>query len=114
MISETPRIDIHPDHWEIVRRILQTHVPQAVVWVFGSRATGRYHTASDIDLVLYGPVPQDVIDRLYTVFEESPLPFRVDILGYNLITHAGLRGHIDEVGVRFLGELQTNLMRSTK
>jgi uncharacterized protein len=72
------------------------------VRVFGSRATGLYKLTSDIDLVVYGPISQTAIDRLWTLFEESPLPFRVDIVAYALITHSGLRGHIDQAAKPFL------------
>jgi uncharacterized protein len=72
------------------------------VGIFGSRATGRYKPESDIDLVLYGPVAQANIDRLWTTFEEGSLPFRVDILAYQLITHGPLRQHIDNAVQTFL------------
>jgi uncharacterized protein len=80
-----------------IQSTLEHYAPEAtMLCVFGSRATGRYKAESDLDLVVYGPVAQSDIDRLFTVFEESFLPIRVDILAYDLITHAPLRHHIDE------------------
>lgn len=38
MNLQTPNIDISPDQWDIVRNILQEHVPGLEVWAFGSRA----------------------------------------------------------------------------
>jgi predicted nucleotidyltransferase len=68
------------------------------VAVFGSRATGQYRPNSDIDLVLYGPVEEKTIDRLYTLFMDSSLPLKVDMQAYAHIAHPPLRQHIDEVG----------------
>ena len=95
MISETPRIDIHPDHWEIVRRILQTRVPQAVVWVFGSRVTGNAKAFSDLDIAIITtqPLPLDVSASLSDDFSESDLPYKVDVVDW-ATTNASFRNII--------------------
>ena len=49
---KTPLIDIHPDHWAIVRDILQKHVPRHEVWAFGSRAKWTAKEYSDLDLAV--------------------------------------------------------------
>jgi len=67
------------------------------VGLFGSRATGTYRDNSDIDMVLYGPLSPHDVDRLYTLFDESPLPFRVDIMAFDLIDHPRLKHHITTV-----------------
>lgn len=49
----TNRVDIRPDHLEIVQGILRKHLPEDVkVWVFGSRAHGTTRDSSDLDLAL--------------------------------------------------------------
>ena len=95
MINETPPIDIHPDHWEIVRRILQTHVPQAVVWVFGSRANGNAKAFSDLDIAIITtqPLPLDVSASLRDDFSESDLPYKVDVVDW-ATTNASFRNII--------------------
>jgi predicted nucleotidyltransferase len=72
------------------------------VSLFGSRATGRARPNSDIDLVLYGPVPEATVDRLRQRFEDSMLPVTVDLLVYDRIADAALKAHIDRVGRRLL------------
>lgn len=67
--------------------------------LFGSRATGRAQPNSDIDLVLYGPIDQATLDRLWTLFDESGLSRRVDLMAYDLIEHPPLKAHIDRVMV---------------
>ncbi len=67
------------------------------VGLFGSRATGTAQPASDIDLVLYGPIDEATTDRLWTLFDDSGLARKVDVLAYDLITYPPLKAHIDAV-----------------
>ena len=68
--------------------------------LFGSRATGKHRSHSDIDLVIYGAVREAAIDRLRTLFIESNLPVSVDILSYDGITCLPLKEHVDAVRQR--------------
>ena len=86
------------DHRDLLRDILATSGDRIDrVAVFGSRATGRYRPNSDLDLVLYGSADAAVCDRLWTLFQESPLPFSVDVVSYAAIDSPPLRAHIDAV-----------------
>ena len=68
------------------------------VSIFGSRATATYKSYSDIDLVLYGSISESGIDRLWTLFNESNLPYKVDINAYHLTHYPPLKRHIDQFG----------------
>ena len=68
--------------------------------LFGSRATGKHRSHSDIDIVIHGAVGEAAIDRLRTLFIESNLSVSVSILNYERITYRPLREHIDAVGQR--------------
>jgi len=66
-----------------VRSILRDHLPDDVqVAVFGSRAGGRVKPFSDLDLVLEGPapLPWSLLGTLADAFDESLLPFKVDLI----------------------------------
>ena len=76
-------IDIRADHLGIVQAVLRRHLPGGVkVWVFGSRATWMTKDSSDLDLALEGDreVPPRSLSALEVAFEESDLPFAVDIV----------------------------------
>jgi uncharacterized protein len=66
--------------------ILRRQVPPGVeVFAYGSRAHGRnLKTFSDLDLCLRGSasVPWEVVARLRIAFEDSDLPFRVDVVDW--------------------------------
>ena len=81
-MSETaPRVDLRPDHLEIVQDILRRHLPARRVVAFGSRATWMAKEYSDLDLAILGdePVPLDAVAALADGFSESDLPFKVDV-----------------------------------
>ena len=83
---------------EQLREILNTAAERIErVAVFGSRATGRFRPNSDLDLVLYGSADEALCDRLWTLLQESSLPFSVDIVSYAAIINPALRAHIDAV-----------------
>lgn len=79
-----PQIDIRPDHWAIVRDILQRHVPQHAVWAFGSRAKWTAKEYSDLDLAIItdSPLPLATSAALAEDFSESDLPWKVDIVDW--------------------------------
>ncbi|MCX7691776.1 MAG: restriction endonuclease subunit S, partial [Tepidimonas taiwanensis] len=83
-MPDIPNIDIRPDHWEIVKSILQKHVPQYEVWAFGSRAKWTAKEYSDLDLAIITdePLSLDVSARLSDAFSESDLPWRVDVVDW--------------------------------
>jgi predicted nucleotidyltransferase len=66
------------------------------VALFGSRATGKFRNNSDIDLVVYGEIGEGDVDRIWTLFDNCNLAYKVDIVGYNLITNPELKIHIDK------------------
>lgn len=84
MSAETPLIDIRPDHWEIVQRILQEHVPNLEVWAFGSRAKWSAKEFSDLDLAIITdePLPLDTSAALSEAFSDSDLPWKVDVVDW--------------------------------
>lgn len=81
-------LDVRAEHVELVRSLLRAHVPGCEVWAFGSRVDGTAKAYSDLDLVLVGPAATDqsVLSRLTEAFQESDLPFRVDLLDWHRIS----------------------------
>lgn len=67
------------------------------VGLFGSRATRTQKLGSDINLVLYGPLTEPMVDRLWTRFSDTLLPFSVDVVAYSHIQEPGLKRQIDAV-----------------
>ena len=81
---DVPKIDIRPDHLEIVQGILKKYVPLCEVWAFGSRAKWTAKEYSDLDLAIITdrPLSLDVSASLSDDFSESDLPWRVDVVDW--------------------------------
>lgn len=83
-MPETPNIALTAEQLQTVREILRRHIPDAVVWAYGSRVKGTATDKSDLDMVAFGNVEKQ-IQSLREDFYESSLPFRVDIFAWNQI-----------------------------
>jgi type I restriction enzyme S subunit len=85
---DQPLIDISPENWRIVRDILQRYVADREVWAFGSRAKWTAKEFSDLDIAIIGDKPLSIAltADLREAFQESALPFKVDIVDWANIT----------------------------
>jgi len=89
---------LNKEQLNIIKEILRPYAQDIEkVGLFGSRATGKYRPNSDIDMVLYGDIDEKTLDHIWTLFEESLLPVKLDVAAYNLIDYPPLKAHIDEV-----------------
>lgn len=82
MSTRLPAVNLLPDHFGVVRNILRRYVPDREVLAFGSRTTRTADDYSDLDIAIMGedPLPLPVASALSEAFEDSDLPFRVDIV----------------------------------
>ena len=73
-------IDITAEQRETVLALLQRHLPNTTAWVYGSRAQWTSRPQSDLDMVVFAtPEENSQVSDLRESFEESNLPFRVDL-----------------------------------
>lgn len=79
-----PPIDISDDHWNILKDILQRHVPDREIWAFGSRVKGTAKPFSDLDIAIICDVPMGIglLAELKESFQDSVLPFKVDVVDW--------------------------------
>src|SRR6218665_2275676 len=77
-------LDVRADHLELGLRILQQHVPDAEVWAFGSRAKWLARDSSDLDLGISAAAALsfEQMGLLREAFEESNLPYKVDVVDW--------------------------------
>lgn len=72
----------------LVKRILTSHLPpHTKVWVFGSRLTNKVKPFSDLDLLIDAgnELPPKTLIDLADEFDESDLPYKVDLLDWHSI-----------------------------
>ena len=76
----TDRLELPLRYRRELEALLREHVPDAEVWVYGSRVSGESHPASDLDLVLRGPNLEPLshgFSDLLEALEESNIPILV-------------------------------------
>ncbi|OGR03913.1 MAG: hypothetical protein A2511_08280 [Deltaproteobacteria bacterium RIFOXYD12_FULL_50_9] len=107
--SDFSRSNIEKNYFGLTDRDMQTMLdifikyPEVqTVFVFGSRAKQTHKPGSDIDLaIMNAGVRETVISKIKGDFDESSLPYTVDLVNYPVLNHAELKNHIDRVGVLF-------------
>ena len=70
---------------EIIKSILSEYPYD--FFCYGSRVKGDYTVASDLDILLKSDKPVDyiIISAIEQKFNESKLPYKVNIIDYNVI-----------------------------
>lgn len=100
---------------ETIWAIFERYPKIEKVYVFGSRAKESFKEGSDIDLVImHGGISYLDLIRIKSAFEDSDLPYTVDVLSYPDIKNKELKEHIDRVGKPFYEKkaLASSLLRT--
>jgi predicted nucleotidyltransferase len=73
-------MQISKENMAIIIAILSKYPYQ--FYLFGSRATGKARSFSDVDICYKEEIPAEIIARIAAEFDDSDLPFKVDIVGF--------------------------------
>ncbi len=88
-------IDITAEERKTVLILLARYLPNTTAWVYGSRVKWTARPESDLDVVVFAtPEQAGRVSELREAFEESNLPFRVDLFVW------------DEVSEQFCKQIQ--------
>ena len=81
-------LNVSPGQLSTIKQILAQYLSGCEVRAFGSRVNGSADSHSDIDLAVIAPGKMKLTTKtlLNEAFEESDLPFRVDIIDYNAVS----------------------------
>ncbi len=91
---------LNKDQMNNIHAILSSLPEVETAVLFGSRAMGNYKEASDIDIALIGKeINFKVLINLKDQFENSNIPYFVDLVDYQTIASEALLEHINEVGI---------------
>lgn len=79
-------VDMTAEQRATVLALLERHLPGVAAWVYGSRAKWTARPQSDLDLVVFAtPEQSGRVGALREAFEESNLPFRVDLFVWETV-----------------------------
>jgi type I restriction enzyme S subunit len=81
-------VDLRPDQLATVTAILLAEVPDYEIWAFGSRARWTAKDSSDLDLAIVSesPLSSSRLSHLKQAFEQSYLPFSVDVVDLSKVS----------------------------
>ena len=84
-----PALDVTAAERRTVLALLERHLPNTTVWAYGSRVKWTSRPASDLDLVAFARPEQGArVAELREAFEESALPFSVDLFVWDEISES--------------------------
>jgi predicted nucleotidyltransferase len=84
----------------ILKSVFAKYPSVKSIIIFGSRAKGTFTTGSDIDLAIMDKLDSDeTLPNIKNDFEDSSLPYFIDLVCYPFLTDSDFKKHIDRVGV---------------
>ena len=79
-------IDITAEQRKTILALLARHLPNTAAWVYGSRVKWTSRPQSDLDMVVFAtPEQAGRVSDLREAFDESNLPFRVDLFVWDAV-----------------------------
>lgn len=91
-------VQLEPRHLSIVKEILNNF--KITVYVFGSRIKNTAKPFSDLDLCLKDNYDKSTVRKLQDAFEESDLPFKVDVVVWSELSE-NFKKHIAADLIKF-------------
>ena len=81
-------ISVSSEEFEIIKNILNSYIKKGKVYAFGSRYKNNNRKFSDFDIAIDTgeKLSFEFLNIVKDAFEESDLPYRVDIIDYNNIS----------------------------
>lgn len=89
-------IDIEQRHLQLITQILKKYPYD--FYLFGSRVKGTAKRFSDVNLFYVEEIPIEIIYKLEEEFEESDLPYKVDIINYHTCDTT-FKKHLSSTGI---------------
>ncbi len=80
-------IDLEDKYIDFIKKTIKSELQNFKLYIFGSRAKNNAKKYSDIDIAIDSPEFTDKIKmKLDFVFENSTIPYEVDIIDLNTIS----------------------------
>ena len=98
--------NMKPDYLHQVEKIILSRVKNlpVKVYFFGSRATGHNRATSDIDIAILpeGKIPANLFTELRYYFEESNIPYKIDLVDLST-TDKAFYQNVIKTGIQWKG-----------
>lgn len=95
VVQSPQQIDVTEQQFERIEALIKQYIPNMPVWFYGSRVAHTARPNSDLDMVVFAePNQRADVSELKEAFEESDLPFRIDLFIWDEIPesfHANIK-----------------------
>ena len=81
------------------------------VLLYGSRATGRFHAGSDIDLAFVGDIDLTTLLDIDVALDDLLLPYKIDMVALECVSDEGFRARVLATGIPIHHRDASNVMR---
>lgn len=78
-------IDLEDKYIKFIKTTVAEVLPDAEIFIYGSRVQGKAQKYSDVDIALKGIISFKDLLRLKVLFEDSTFPYKVDIIDLDSI-----------------------------
>jgi predicted nucleotidyltransferase len=85
--------------WDAINDILQRFPQVEQALLYGSRATGRFHAGSDIDLALLGDIDLTTLLNIDVALDDLLLPYKIDTVVLERVRDEGFKARVLETGI---------------
>ncbi|MES2388510.1 MAG: nucleotidyltransferase domain-containing protein [Bacteroidota bacterium] len=89
---------IEDEYWAKIIPIISSIPEVEALVLFGSRAKGNFKPASDIDLAIFGDIPDRSRTKIWNKLDDLYIIWTIDTVYMHDLKHEGLRRHIQVVG----------------
>ena len=73
-------LDLADRYVDFIINTVKSILPDAEIYIYGSRVQGKAREYSDVDIALRGEIDFDKLLKLKVLFEDSTFPYKVDIV----------------------------------
>jgi len=85
--------------WDAIDGVLRRFLEIEQVLLYGSRATGRFHAGSDIDLAFVGDIDLTTLLDIDVALDDLLLPYKIDTVALARVGDEGFRARVLATGI---------------
>ena len=85
--------------WDAINDVLLQFLQVEQVLLYGSRATGRFHAGSDIDLALVGDIDLTTLLNIDVALDDLLLPYKIDTVVVERVSDEGFKARVLATGI---------------
>ncbi len=84
-------LDLDEKYISFIKETIGNVLPNAEIFIYGSRTQGKAYEYSDVDIALKGDISFEDLLNVRALFENSTFPYKVDVVDLRTLDKEFLR-----------------------